>query len=119
MSRLSLLPLVCYAALVAYAVYATSVVGHWAYYNHPDPKELPLRPLLSVVSYIVLAGVLSVIVLPVFYAIQRLTVESKIRARNIKLRVPALLYLMGATVWISDLTLTLTDHHSLISWLID
>jgi len=105
--------------LFAYACYAAVIVGHWPYYAQPDPKELPLRPLLSVVGYITAAGAMSVLVLPLMFAICRYYA----RWRNVHVskqrRVPTILYLAGAALWIADLTLTFTDHQSLVSWIID
>src|SRR5688572_6312001 len=71
MRRFSLLPLACYGALIAYACYAWFQIGHWPYYAHPDPKELPHRELLSIMTAVFLVGVGSVILVPVGYPVWR------------------------------------------------
>ena len=120
MRRFALLPLACYAVMFAYACYGAAVVGHWPYYAHPDPKELPLRTLLYVVTIIMLIGALSVLLLPIGYAVWRLVLKLKDRAVP-KHRTWVLLYAVGAAVWIIDFVgvRVRMPWRSLIEWMID
>jgi hypothetical protein len=120
MRRLSLLPLFCFGIMLAYACYGAVVVGHWPYYAHPDPKELPARMLLQVVAMVMLIGAASVVCLPVGYAIWRgvLGVRKTPAPRH---RVWVLWYLVGAIIWLLDFG-ALHDRlpwHSVISWILD
>ena len=120
MRRFSLLPLVCYALMFAYACYGAFLIGHWPYYAHPDPKELPVRALLDTVAIIMLVGALSLVLVPVGYAMWRLAVKLKHRAVP-QHRVWVMLYVAGVTIWIVDFAALhgKTPWHSILSWILD
>jgi len=120
MRKLSLLPLVCYGTLVAYACYAWVQIGHWPYYAHPDPKELPHRALLSITSAVFLLGVSSMIFVPVGYLVYRVVAAARKKAISPH-RGPAVLYLTGAALWVLDFAAEFTalPWSSNISWLLD
>jgi hypothetical protein len=119
MSRLSPIPLVCYAILVTYACYATVTIGHWPYYAHPDPKELPFRPLMNVVVLTTFAGLLSVVGLPLLHSLHSLWQTWRKTERRPLSAGTLTFYLAGAVAWIADLTLTFADKRSLTSWIFD
>lgn len=119
MTRLSIIPLACYAVLVAYACFAAAIVGHWPYYSEPDPKNLPLQPLYSIVAYTSLAGVLSIFIVPAIYAGHCLVAKWRRVDLNAKMRRPVTIYCLGAVAWLADLGLTAAGRQTLISWLID
>ncbi|RXK55768.1 hypothetical protein ESB00_07745 [Oleiharenicola lentus] len=120
MSRLSALPLVCFLVLFAYGCYGTVVVGHWPYYAHPDPKELPLRPLSYAVALTSLAGILAVLALPIAYTVARGIAAW--RKQPLTLRHGTLpLYFMGSALWVADFVVMKSGGpwHSLLSWIMD
>lgn len=108
LSHLSILPLACYGALIAYACYAAMVVGHWPYYSHPDPKQLPGRPLVGVFAFITMLGLLSVVVLPAAYGAYRAIAASKEWTLPAQMK-PVLLYSMGAAIWVLDVAAEFND----------
>lgn len=120
LSHLSILPLACYGALIAYACYAAMVVGHWPYYSHPDPKQLPGRPLVGVFAFITMLGLLSVVVLPAAYGAYRAIAASKEWKLPAQIK-PVLLYSMGAAIWVLDVAAEFNDlpWPSLMSWIFD
>lgn len=67
---LSFAPWLATASLYAFALVARLKLGHWPYYNSPDPKllELPLLMNWVVLCYFV-STVLVVVVLPVLVAL--------------------------------------------------
>jgi hypothetical protein len=120
MRRFTCLPLACYAGLLAYACYGWFQVGHWPYYAHPDPKELPHDLLLRITSIVFLIGVLSILLTPLVYVVWRTLAAWK------KWSVPAqggpmILYLTGVTMWVLDFSAEFTKvpWTSTISWLLD
>ena len=114
----SVLPIVCYAALLAYAIYAALVVGHWPYYSHPDPKELPAGALTAAVLVITLFGLLSVVLIPVVYAGYRaIALWKRWQFRTAVSSI--VIFTIGAAVWAIDFTLIHVGKHSLISWILD
>src|SRR5687767_13461639 len=117
MKRFSVLPLVCYVLLFAYAGYGAFVIGHWPYYAHPDPRELPLRVLLHTAVIIMLAGALSLIVLPMGYAMWRLVMKLKHRAVP-QHRTWVMLYLIGSIIWVADFAALQgrMPWHSILNW---
>lgn len=120
MRRLSLLPIVCFGVMLAYACYGATVVGHWPYYAHPDPKELPGRMLFQAVAIVMLIGVASVVCLPVGYTIWRCICVMR-KAPPTRHRVWILWYLAGVSIWLLDYA---AEHrrlpwHSVISWILD
>ena len=120
MRRISLLPLASYAALLAYACYGAVVVGHWPYYAHPDPKELPVQVLLHIATIIMLMGVLSVLLLPIVYAAWRLVMRLQHRP-VLQDSVWVWVYVAGAIAWIIDFSALhgKMPWHSVISWILD
>ena len=106
--------------MFGYACYGAFVVGHWPYYAHPDPKELPLRALLNAVAIVMLAGALSLVLLPIVYGLWRLVVKLKHRAVP-NHRTWLILYTTGAMIWIVDFTALhgRMPWHSILSWLLD
>lgn len=120
MSRLSAVPLICFVILFAYACYGWAVVGHWPYYAHPDPKQLPFRPLLRLVSLVTFAGVLSLLVLPVAYAVARTVAAT--RKQTLVLPQSTLpLYFTGTALWVADFVVLKAGGpwHSMLNWLLD
>ena len=116
----SLLPLVCFAVFIGYACYGAWHVGDLPYYAHPDPKELPHRPLLRLVSTALLIGLVSLPLLPVGYTVWR----ALIRWRNRPLpshRKYMLWYLAGACLWVLDFGAEFVQvpWFSTISWILD
>ena len=120
MKRFALLPLVCFALLLAYAGYAMFVTGHWPYYNHPDPKQLPNSALFKMVGVAFLGGARSRVVRPCGYAVWRFAVERKHQAVP-KHGAWVMLYLAGASVWIVDFAALhgRLPWHSVLGWLVD
>jgi hypothetical protein len=120
MRRFAILPLACYAVMLAYACYAAAVVGHWPFYAHPDPKELPVRTLLHIVAIVMLIGALSVLLLPVSYTIWRSAMKLKDRTVP-KHRTWVLLYAAGGIIWLLDFAAVhgRLPWRSLIDWIID
>ena len=96
------------------------VTGHWPYYNHPDPKELPNSLLFQVVGIAFLMGALSLPVLPFGYAVWRFAVERKHQVVP-KHGTWMMLYVAGATVWIADFAALhgRLPWHSVLGWLLD
>jgi hypothetical protein len=118
--RLSALPLACFLVIVAYACSAAAVIGHWPSYNNPDPKQLPLRPLLYATDLACLTGVLSVMVLPLAYGIARAVATR--RKQLFALRPGTLpLYFSGAALWVVDIISIRTrgPWPSLLDWFLD
>jgi hypothetical protein len=120
MRRFSILPLVCFALMFAYAAYGAVVVGHWPYYAHPDPKELPLPRLFAAVAIITLAGALSLLLLPIGYATWRLALRLKHRAVPTH-RTWVGLYAAGAMLWVADFAALhgRLPWHSVLNWILD
>jgi hypothetical protein len=120
MRRLTILPLACYAAFLGYACYAWFQIGHWPYYAHPDPTELPHRLLLKITSVVFWVGVLSVMLIPVGYLLWRAVAIWKKRSVPPH-RKPVVLYLVGVALWALDFAAEVTDvpWTSTISWLLD
>lgn len=120
MRHFSILPLACYAVIVCYGCYAWFQIGHWPYYAHPDPKELPHRVLLDIASAVFLAGLLSVISIPAGYLLWR-AVASWQKRPVPPHRTPVVLYLTGVAVWVLDLIAEFTRvfWSSNIGWLMD
>ena len=114
----SVLPLVCYAALLAYAIYAATVVGHWPFYAHPDPKDLPAGQLTALLGGLTLLGLASCVLIPVVYFIRRAATSSK--KQQFQAAVSSItLFAVGAAIWAIDFTLIHVGKHSLISWILD
>jgi hypothetical protein len=106
--------------MAAYACYGFIVVGHWPYYAHPDPKELPARVLLQVTAIIMLVGALSLVAIPVGYAGWRTVMH--LRRRPIPKHGTAILfYVAGAALWLVDFAALhgRVPWHSIISWILD
>ena len=120
MSRLSPIPLVCYLILVAYACYAAATIGHWPYYAHPDPSELPLPSLGNVVLLTTLAGLLSVLLLPVLYGSYRALAAWR-KWPISPSRKAVGLYAIGAALWSLDVTFEFVNGPlpSLAGWIFD
>ena len=120
MRRLSILPLACYAVIVGYGCYAWLQIGHWPYYAHPDPKELPHRVLLHITSAVFLIGALSVMLIPAGYLLWRAVASWKKRPVPPH-RTPVVLYLTGVALWVLDLLAEFTRvfWSSNIGWLMD
>src|SRR6478736_1227547 len=117
MRRLSILPLACYGVLLAYACYAWLQVGHWPYYAHPDPKELPHRDLLRLASAVFLVGALSVTAIPVGYLVWRAMAIWR-KKPTLPHRKPVVLYLAGVALWGLDFAaeFTAVPWTSTIGW---
>jgi hypothetical protein len=120
MRRFSLLPLACYGVLIAYACYAWFQIGHWPYYAHPDPKELPHRVLLNIATFAFLVGICSVIIVPVGYLIWRMVMAWRKKPAPPHRR-PVLWYLAGVALWVLDSVAepAAMPWTSNISWLLD
>ena len=120
MKRFSLLPLACYGALIAYACYAWFQLGHWPYYAHPDPKELPHRVLLNVTSAVFLAGVAAILLIPFGYLVWR-AVAAWRKKPVPPHRRPVVWYMTGTALWVLDLAAEFTSlpWSSNIGWLLD
>ncbi len=106
--------------MLTYACYASVVVGHWPYYAHPDPKELPLSYLLSAVSWILLLGLASVILIPLGYGTCRLIARWRKTPFAVH-RAAVGFYLAGAILWTADISAEFTrlPWKSLAGWVID
>jgi hypothetical protein len=116
----SLLPLACYGVLVAYACYAWFHVGHWPYYAHPDPKELPHAALLTITWVVTAVGIFSIVLVPLGFLVRRLF--GFIRKQPMPWpRWAKLLFLAGAAVWVLDISAELSrlPWSSNLSWLAD
>ena len=120
MKQLTILPLLGYAVLLGYAGYATVVIGHWPYYAHPDPKDLPGPTLLRIVSGAMAVSLAMVVALPIGYAIRRAVAAWK-KQSLAPHPAPLLIYGAGALVWILDLAAEFTPlpWSSLTSWMLD
>ena len=116
----SILPLACYVVLIGYACYSWSQTGHWPYYAHPDPQELPHGWLLPLTSIVLLVGLISLVVIPAGYVVGRAIAAGKGRSMSLH-RHTVMLYLAGATLWVLDLAaeFTAAPWSSTISWLLD
>ncbi|HEX2860434.1 MAG TPA: hypothetical protein VHN79_02295 [Lacunisphaera sp.] len=120
MKYLSTLPLVCYALMFAFTCYVATVLGHWPYYANPDPKELRQSFLVNAVTIAMLLGALSLLLVPLGYAIWR----AALRIRQLQTpphRAFLAVYFVGLTVWVFDL---MALHggmpwHSIVDWLLD
>jgi hypothetical protein len=120
MRRITILPVACYAAILGYACYAWFHIGHWPYYAHPDPKELPNHLLLQIASMVFLIGALSVVLIPLGYLSWRaVAIWRKVSVSPHSSCV--VLYLVGLALWALDLTADFTDvpWKSTISWILD
>jgi hypothetical protein len=113
------LPIASYAMLVGYACFAMSVVGHWPYYAHPDPKDLPGGSLVKVVTFTTLAGLASVVLIPAAFGFSRLVAAWQKKESLTLQQSAARMYLFGAIVWCIDLGLKSAGRHSLTSWILD
>src|SRR5687768_16199731 len=120
MRRFASLPLACYAVMLAYSCYGAAVVGHWPYHANPDPKELPLRPLLHFVAIVMFTGGSSLFLLPMGYAVWRLVIRLK-HCSPPNHRTWLLLYAAGGFLWILDFTAGFgrMPWHSIVSWILD
>jgi len=120
MRRFTILPLACYAALLGYGCYAWFLVGHWPYYAHPDPKELPHRVLLNIVSVVFLIGLLSLVVIPVAHLLWCAVAHWR-KWPIPPQRRPYILFAAGVALWVLDFAAVFTDlpWTSNISWLLD
>jgi hypothetical protein len=118
--KLSLLPLVCFGVLIAYAGYAWFQVGHWPYYAHPDPKELPHRVLLYITGIFFLVGIFSILLVPVGLLVGRV-ISARRNYASSPLQRATVLYLAGAALWLLDLAAvhTAMPWTSTIGWSID
>jgi hypothetical protein len=106
--------------MFVYACYGAAVVGHWPYYAHPDPKELPHRTLLHVAAIVMLIGALSVLLVPVGHVVWRLV--QRLRHSEVREhRRWLLLYVVGMVIWILDCVSMFSrgPWHSIISWIVD
>jgi hypothetical protein len=114
------LPLACFVAMFAYACYGAAVVGHWPYYAHPDPKELPHRVLLHVTGAFMLVGAASLVLVPPGYGVWRAVTHLR-EGRTPKHRRWVWIYCAGATPWFLDWVAMVSraPWHSVISWLLD
>jgi drug/metabolite transporter (DMT)-like permease len=120
LGALSILPLAGFLLLVGFAGYAASIIGHWPYYAHPDPKELGLPRMVTVVGLASLLGLLSIILLPCGYILARMV--ARWRQRPLVLSPGTLpLYFAGAALWLIDFTLMHTGGPwpSLLNWILD
>ena len=120
MKTLSILPIVCYGLIVAYACYAAAVVGHWPYYAHPDPKDLPLRGLVYVADIILLIGLVTVVLVPIVYGAYRTKAAwSKVQVPPHRAAVG--LYCFGALSWVADVAAEFANlpWKSLAGWVAD
>jgi hypothetical protein len=117
---LSLLPLICYGVLIAYARYAWFQVGHWPYYAHPDPTELPHRVLLYITGVIVLVGMFSILLVPFGLLVGRV-IAARRKDASSPLHRAAVLYLAGAALWLLDFAAehTAMPWTSTFGWIID
>jgi hypothetical protein len=120
LKNLCLLPLVSYGVLIVYACYAWFQVGHWPYYAHPDPSELPYRLLGYITGVIFLAGAISILLLPVGLLIGRLIAAGR-GDSSPSLHRSTVLYLAGAALWLTDFSAERTAvlWTSNIGWFID
>ena len=120
MRHFSILPLACYAVIVGYGCYAWFQIGHWPYYAHPDPSELPHRVLMQIMTVVFLAGALSVILIPAGYLLWRI-VASWTKRPVPPHRTPVVFYLSGVALWGLDFLAEFTDVFwtSNIGWLLD
>jgi hypothetical protein len=116
----SLLPLVCYGVLLAYACYAWFHVGHWPYYAHPDPKQLPHGGLLTITGYVFTVGLFSMVLVPAGFLVRRVVGAFRRKALPWPHRAK-MLYLAGAAVWALDIAAELSHlpWSSNIGWLAD
>lgn len=115
-----LLPLACYGVLIAYACYAWFQVGHWPYYAHPDPKELPHKLLLGITGRVAAVGLISILLVPLGFLVRRLV--GFIRKKPMPWpRQAKLFFLVGAVVWVLDLAAELSrlPWNSNMGWLAD
>ena len=120
MKRFSILPLACYAIMLAYAGYGALVVGHWPYYAHPDPKELPLEFLLGAVAIVMLVGVAALLLIPIGYVAWRVAVAMRHQQIDAR-RKAVIVYSAGALLWVLDFAALHGDMpwHSTLNWLLD
>ncbi len=120
LKNLGLLPLVSYGVLIVYACYAWFQVGHWPYYSHPDPGELPHRVLNYFTGVIFLVGALSILLVPVSLLIGRLIAGNREDSSSLLHRA-TVLYLAGAALWLLDYSAerTAVPWTSNIGWFID
>jgi hypothetical protein len=120
MRHAALLPLACYAVLFGYAGYGWWMMGHWPYYAHPDPKELPRRVLLSIATVAFIVGALFLVLIPIAYAGWRGAASWRKRP-TAPHRKTVLWYSAGLAVWVLDMIPEFTDApwSSNISWLLD
>ena len=120
MKRISLLPLACYVIILCYAAYAASLIRHWPYYAHPDPKDLPSPTFLYAgAALVMLTGVLSVLTIPIGYSIARVMAVMKKQALAPH-GIWILWFIAGSALWILDFVATHTDVAwvSMIGWLL-
>jgi hypothetical protein len=120
MRRFSLLPLASYGVVIAYACYAWFHLGHWPYYAHPDPKELPHRALLNIASVAFLAGLFSLLVIPLGYGVWRGVLTWRKQAATPH-HGPLAWYSAGLALWVLDLVAEFSrvPWTSNIGWLLD
>jgi len=118
--KLSLIPLICYGLIVGFAVYATAVIGHWPYYSHPDPKRLPISWFALAAGIVCLAGMASVVMLPLVYGVVRGIAAWRKRSPH-PLGWAPLAYAIGSALWVLDVAAEFKPlpWHSLTSWVLD
>ena len=115
-----MLPLACYLLLVAAACYSWAVFGSWPSYGNPDPKNLPVRAVYIMASIATLAGIFSVLLLPIaelaFMVLRRVWRQGW---RPHGARIVGF-YGIGAVLWIVDvLRWRCIDAGGLVNWIFD
>jgi hypothetical protein len=115
---INLVPLLSFGALLVYACYAATVVGHWPYYSAPDPKDLPASHLTTPLLSFSALGFVLVLLIPIGYLVFR--VLARVRKWQLRDQKGAFVwYAVGAAPWLLDLVLAWASGYSLIVWIMD
>jgi hypothetical protein len=111
------LPLVAFFTTLAFAAYAWSVTGHWPYYAHPDPKELPLTSVGHLWSASVVLAAVSLGVYPaaaiLSFAMGRLSKVDWLRLNTWHVTA----FVTGVVLWAGETIVR--GPRCLLSWLVD
>ncbi len=109
---IELIPLGCFAILLAFAGAVFFDSGVWPSYGNPDPKDTAFASLIPLIMAVVTTGVLASLLGGGWRLVQRM------KGQVFTLKSDGLLT-TGALLWLTDLSLLFTSNHSLINWMLD
>jgi hypothetical protein len=111
-AALSAPPWVLLASAYTFAFRAALYLGHWPYYAHPDPKDLPARfhPQSEILEFLI-PTIISVIIT---CKVWRLVIRLAPWPRPVPYALTALLVL-----WLLPIVLAMLDPLGVFEWIVD